>query len=131
MVEQADNLLQVEEVVEAVVLVEQVKLVRHQAVMAEQAHLFYKQVLLDVMVNQGRLVVLDILPVVAVVDLKQIVDTMEKVVLVEAETQDQDQVQVQEMDRLELLILVVELVAHPEVLQGQIVPKKVIMVVKE
>ena len=131
MVEQADNLLQVEEVVEAVVLVEQVKLVRHQAVMAEQAHLFYKQGLLDVMVNQGRLVVLDILPVVAVVDLKQIVDTMEKVVLVEAETQDQDQVQVQEMDRLELLILVVELVAHPEVLQEQILLKKVIMVVKE
>ena len=131
MVEQADNLLQVEEVVEAVVLVEQVKLVRHRAVMAEQAHLFYKQVLLDVMVNQGRLVVLDILPVVAVVDLKQIVDTMEKVVLVEAETQDQDQEQVQEMDRLELLILVVELVAHPEVLQEQILLKKVIMVVKE
>ena len=75
--------------------------------------------------------VLDILLVVAVVDLKQIVDTMEKVVLVEAETQDQDQEQVQEMDRLELLILVVELVAHPEVLQEQILPKKVIMVVKE
>ena len=50
---------------------------------------------------------------------------------VEAETQDQDQEQVQEMDRLELLILVVELVAHPEVLQEQILLKKVIMVVKE
>ena len=73
----------------------------------------------------------DILLVVAVVDLKPIADIMENPVLVEAEAQDQNQEQLQEMVEMLRQILVVELVAHPEVLQDQILVKQVVMVVKE
>ena len=127
MVELVDKHQQIEVLEAAVVLVALVKLLVLQEVMAEQAHLLYKQVLLDVMVNLGRLVVLDILLVVAAVVTKLIVDTMEKVVLVEAETQDQDQEHLQDVVKQELPILAVEAVADPEVLQEQIPLKKVVM----
>jgi hypothetical protein len=83
------------------------------------------------MVKLVQLVILDILQVVVAEDMKPIVDTMEKVVLVVAETQDQDQEQVQVMDRLVSQILAAAVAEDPEVHQEQTLVKTVVTAVKE
>tara|TARA_R100001082_G_scaffold65677_1_gene37025 strand:+ start:201 stop:503 length:303 start_codon:yes stop_codon:yes gene_type:complete len=96
--------------------------------MAELVHMLLEQVLLGVMEQQVQLLMQDILLVVAVEDMKPIVDIMEKVAMAEAETQGQDQEHLQEMDKLELLTLVAVAAVDQEVLPEQTLVKKVEMV---
>ena len=120
---------QLEEEQAAVVVLERYeKLLVHQEVMAELVHMLLEQVLLGVMEQQVQLLMQDILLVVAVEDMKPIVDIMEKVAMAEAETQGQDQEHLQEMDKLELLTLVAVAAVDQEVLPEQTLVKKVEMV---